>query len=150
MNVRFFTRHDLKGWRVYSWIIVAMMQGRFVHCEVESGGVVVNADCEKGVELKAPIDRTPSVVLHVPHNGERYHAAVQAVLGLKYSWAGFFRLCLPRWGEDPKGMICSELVAYLIAESATEAKHRYVFQAIPPYRWTPNAIQQALIRIGAF
>ena len=148
MNIRFFTRHDMKGWRKLAWWPVAVIQGKYIHCEVEVGGVVVNADNWSGVGIKAPIDMTPSSVMYVEHDDQKYHDAVQSVLDQKYSWSGFCRLLFPRWGRDPKGMICSELVAFLISRSVTNLKYSWVFVAVPPYRWTPDGLHQALSNLG--
>jgi len=148
MQIRFFQPRDFKGWgKRVLWRVVAAMQGRYVHCEAEVNGVVVNADHRMGVEIKPPSDMTPSAVLYVSHDPTRYHDAVQAVMGHSYSWGGLFSLCLPKWGGDPKGMICSEFVAYLLASSAVSCRHRWPFVAVPPYRWTPNAIYLALTRL---
>lgn len=147
MQIRFFTRHDFKGWRRLIWWPVSVIQGKYVHCEVEVDGVVVNADNRRGVEIKQPIDMTPSSVIYIEHEADQYHKAVQGVMGQQYSWSGFFRLLLPKWGNDPKGMICSELVAFLLSKSAASVEYRVPFIAVPSHRWTPNAVHDALIRL---
>lgn len=144
MKIRFFTRKDFTGWRKIIWLPVSLLQGRFVHCELEVDGMIFNADVRKGVEKRAPGPFTPSAVIEVDHDTESYITWSNNLLGSKYSWSAFFKLLLPRWGSDPKGFICSELVAQMIVFCASDKRYRIPFSCIPPYRWTPNAVYECL------
>jgi hypothetical protein len=147
MLIRFFTRKDFGGWRSLVWLPVQWMQGKYVHCEVEVQNVILNASNVSGIEVKSPLGPIPSEYIFVEHDAGLYHAEANRLLGQKYSWGAFFGLLLPRWGNDPKGMICSELVAHMIAISAKDERFQIPFIATPPYRWTPNAIHRALTRL---
>jgi len=144
MKIRFFTRKDFGGWRKYIWFPVTLLQGTFVHCELEVGDVILNADNVNGIQYKTSRKFEPSKVIEIEHDQEVYLEESKELLGKQYSWGAFFRLLLPKWGIDPKGLICSELVAHMLSKCAKEDKYRIPFIAVPPYRWTPNAVYQAL------
>ena len=146
MIVRFFTRHSYGGWRSLMWLPVALIQGRYVHCEVMVDGRVLNADMIRGVQMREPVG-TPAAQIEIPHDAEKFNQMAKLLIGAKYSWAALFRLLLPRYGSDPKGMICSELVAHAIAFSASDLTYRIPFIATPPYRWTPNNVYEALANL---
>ena len=149
MLIRFFTRKDFGGWRKFMWLPVTLMQGKYVHCEIQVGGSVFNADNRNGIEETPPKAFKPSSVISVTHSSIKYIEEKEKMLGQSYSWSAFFRLLLPKWGSDPKGMICSELVAHMIANCAKDEKFRIPFIATPSHRWTPNAVHSALTRLMA-
>ena len=115
MFIRFFTRKDFGGWRSLIWLPVSLVQGKYIHCEIEVDGVVLNADNKDGVVCRQPSQFTPSAQKYIAYNKSMYNEEACRLLGQKYSWGGFFGLLLPKWGNDPKGMICSELVAHMLA-----------------------------------
>jgi hypothetical protein len=146
IKILFYTRHDFGGWRKYMWLPVKWAQGAYVHCEVVVGGDKrLNADNKKGVIWDKLSPYTASGSFTVEVDMVLFYSHVEKVLGEQYSWEGFVKLLWPRWGSDPKGMICSELVAYVLRSSAIESKYRYPFIAVPPYRWTPNQVYEALM-----
>jgi hypothetical protein len=148
IQILFYTRKDFGGWRRFTWYPVQIAQGKFVHCEMFIGSKVLNASNKEGVVWQPPGPYEPSGVLNIEVDSKKLDKAIEAVLGDSYSWGGFFRLLWPRWGSDPKGMICSELVAYILREAACDLKYRCPFIAVPPYRWTPHQIYSALTSLA--
>lgn len=150
MFIRFFTRRDFGGWRKFIWYPIQIIQGKYVHCDIVVDGVVLNADNRRGVICKPDIEFSPKTLIYVKHNPTIYRYESNRILGQKYSWENFFRLLFPKWGDDPKGMICSELVAHMISTCAVDTRYQIPFIATPPYRWTPNAVYQALVRLDKY
>lgn len=146
--VRFFTRHDFGGLRSLLWLPVRWASGEYVHCELRTPwGEIANADFTEGVQLRDPSRFVPSLVIEVPVDGFRLNTRVKALLGRRYSFEPVFRLALPRWSHNPKGFVCSELVADLLQHGSTE-QLAIVMRAVPPHRWTPCALAEALQHLG--
>jgi hypothetical protein len=149
IEIRFYTRKDFGGWRRYMWLPVKWAQGRYVHCEIFSPkhGKVLNADNRRGVVWQEIGKFVFSGVQIINIDDQAFDDCVNVVLGQDYSWSAFFKILWPRWGNDPKGMICSELVAFILSRCASEDRHWAPFCAVPPHRWTPNQIFDALERL---
>jgi hypothetical protein len=149
MNIQilYYTRKDFGGWRKYTWLPVQWAQGKFVHCEMLVDGKILNASNINGVVWSGVGPFRPSGEHRVEVDKIAFEQAVDSVMGQEYSWSGFFKLLWPRWGSDPKGMICSELVANILKLSAFEEIYRIPFIAVPPHRWTPNQIYTAIDNI---
>jgi len=146
IQILYYTRKDFGGWRRYTWLPVQWAQGKFVHCEILicDRDRILNASNVEGVVLDEMGPFTPSGRHGMDVDKDAFESAISTVLGQSYSWGGFFRLLWPRWGSDPKGMICSELVAYILRQSASEEYYKAPFIAVPPHRWTPNQVFSAL------
>lgn len=148
IDIFFYTRHDFGGWRRYTWLPVQWAQGKFVHCEIFAHSRILNANNSKGVVWDGVGPFKPSGVKRIPIDSDDFDVCVENVIGESYSWTGFFSLLMPRWGSDPRGMICSELVAYILANSAAYHELRIPFVAVPPHRWTPQQIFDCIENIG--
>jgi hypothetical protein len=148
MNVEllFYTRKDFGGWRRFMWLPVSILQGKYVHCEVfiPKHGIVFNADLSNGVEKRSPSKYNPSYIHKIDVDEKRMDFLIEELIGKKYSWGAFFGLLLPKWGDDPKGFICSELVARFIKDCCVREDYKILFKAVPPYRWSPNQLYCAL------
>ena len=144
IDVLFYTRKDFGSWRKFSWFPVSLLQGKYVHCEMFVDGRILNASNKDGVIWDSVGKFVPSCSISIEVDNEEFYSEADKVVGKKYSWMAFLGLIIPKWGNDPKGMICSELVAHMIKESATDSRYRIPFIAVPPYRWTPDGLRQAL------
>jgi len=144
VDILFYTRKDFGGWRTYTWWPVEWVQGKYVHCEVLISSRILNANNRGGVEWKPVSNYRASALKTIEVDDEALDHYIDWALGAQYSWEAFFKLLWPKWGEDPKGMICSELAADLIATTASDPAIRSPFIAVPPHRWSPNQIFNAI------
>jgi hypothetical protein len=147
IEILFYTRHDFGGWRQYSWLPVQLVQGDFVHCEILTNRRVLNASNRHGVQWQ-PINKyVPSSIISIDVDKSKFDTASNEIVGNKYSWISFLKLLIPKWGSDPDGMICSELVAFMLLRSATNSEFKILFNCVPPHRWTPDQLHYALNKL---
>jgi len=147
IDLLFYTRKDYGGWRRYTWLPVEWAQGKYVHCELFAHSRVLNASNREGVIWDTVGKFMPSGRHTVELDDDLFEYYVATVIGQSYSWETFFKLLWPRWGTDPKGLICSELVAYILANCAKSSYYAAPFIAVPPHRWTPNQVFDALTNL---
>ena len=146
IEVRFYTRFDFGGfWSSLMWLPVRWVQGEFVHVEIAipEDDKLLNADIQYGVDV-FKISGDPSRIYRLPVDRNAFWEFVNGIKDKHYSWESYVRLLIPRWGRDPKGFICSELVADALKHSCKHSLLQGAVTAVPPYRWTPNALCQAL------
>ena len=149
IDILFYNRKDFGGWRKYTWLPVQLLQGKYVHCEMFVDGRILNASNIDGVIWDKVGEFEPSCSISMAVNSKEFYDAAEKTVGKKYSWKAFWGLIFPKWGSDPKGMICSELVAHMLKESASDSRYRIPFVAVPPHRWTPDGLRQALENLNA-
>jgi hypothetical protein len=147
IDILFYTRKDYNGIYKYLWLPITFAQGKYVHCEILVNNKILIASNRYGViwDNNKSLRASNSFKIGVDENLFYFH--IQKIMGQPYSWSTFFKILWPRWGDDPKGMICSELVAYILANCAMDMKYKIPFIAVPPHRWTPNQIFEAINRL---